>query len=90
LRFIFIVTNWGLHWLQPTARNSSFFNNFERGDKVPKSSNLISSDEELDIAIQEISVLVELGDNLSAEEYARVDELATMIEQYESVHFPMV
>jgi antitoxin component HigA of HigAB toxin-antitoxin module len=57
---------------------------------VAKSSNGISSDEELDVAIQEISALVELGDNLSAEEYARVDELATMIEQYESVHFPMV
>ena len=57
---------------------------------MPKSSNFISSDEELDVAIQEISALVELGDNLSAEEYARVDELATMIEQYESVHFPMV
>ncbi|MEY3886125.1 MAG: hypothetical protein RL650_217 [Pseudomonadota bacterium] len=61
-------------------------------NKTAKASvikNLIQTDEEHDLALKELSKLFDLDPEVGSADGNRLEELVTLVQAYEVIHFPM-
>ena len=51
--------------------------------------NLIQTDEEHELALKELSILFDLNPEVGSPDGDRLEELVTLVQAYEAIHFPM-
>ena len=51
--------------------------------------NFIQTDEEHDLALKELSILFDLNPEVGSADGDRLEELVTLVQAYEAIHFPM-